>query len=93
MEVDVFSSGQIQEIETQLPSLNQVPSVVRRLLNREEPNLQVAFIERSQRPQAGGAVPVFYEIEGTRPNGTVIEATINQAGTTIEVEVLEQLGD
>lgn len=93
LEVDVFKSGKIQEIETQLPSLKQVPSVVSNLLKQEEPGLKVAFIEESIRPQASGKVDVFYEIESTRPNGTVIEATINQAGTVIETVVLEKLGD
>lgn len=97
LEIDVFGSGQnsgrIQEIETQRPTLTQVPQAVRTLLNRREPGLRVAFIEQSERPQVSGSVATFYEIEGTRRNGTNIEATINQAGTTIEVQVLQQLGD
>jgi hypothetical protein len=80
VEVDVFKSGKLDEVEFQLPSLNNLPGVVRSALNSEVPGYKVTLIERSVRP--GGVV--LYETEGTQ-KGKAIEVDVNANGTNVEI--------
>jgi len=102
LEIDAIAPNKIEEIETELATLNQVPAPVRNTLNKRLPasSFKVTFIERSQRPQPPKPVPplsgvnVVYEIEGTCTRaisgtckaGEKLEADINENGTTIVVE-------
>lgn len=102
LEVDAIAPNKIEEIETQIATLSQVPAAVRNTLNKRLPasSFRVTFIEKSQRPQPPKPVPpltginVVYEIEGTCTRaisgtckaGEELEADINENGTTIVVE-------
>lgn len=80
VEVDIFKSGKLDEVEYQLPSLNQVPGVVRSALRSEVPGYKATLIEKSVRP--GGVV--VYETEGTF-KGKAVEVDVNAKGTNVEI--------
>lgn len=85
VEVDVFGSGQIEEIERDLPSLNQVAQPARATLMSRLPGFRATEIEESRRPRLGGGFATFYEIEGVSA-GKEYNVEINANGTLIEIE-------
>ena len=84
VEVDVIARGAaltLDEVEEQLPSVTQLPQVVRNTLASRARGFRATLIERNSRP----AGVVIYELEGTL-NGQGREIDINSNGTLISIQ-------
>jgi hypothetical protein len=89
VEIDVFESGRLAEIEERILR-SDVPRLPLRLLKREfGKDLEVTLYERSTRPTNIGFLRVFYEFDAVTADGRELDIEINQRGTVYTVEPLE----
>jgi hypothetical protein len=88
LEVDVYKSGKLDEIEYTVPKYNQVPAAARNLISRKVSGFVPTLIEKSERPVAAPKFnsKVVYEIEGKNAKGQEVEIDVNPNGTYIVVE-------
>jgi hypothetical protein len=87
LEVDVYKSGKLDEIEYTVPNYNQVPAAARNLISKKVPGFVPTLIEKSERPvkASGFNSTVVYELEGKNNKGQVVEVDVNPSGTYITI--------
>ena len=84
-EVDIFVSGDIDEIEDEIQQAD-VPQPVMQALQRWLPNFRPTKMERSERPVSGGngAMFLIYEFEGQH-GGVEVDIEVSADGSRLVV--------
>ena len=66
-------------------SPDQLPPALRALVEREAPGVKIAEVERKEREGR-----IYYDVEGTRPDGSEVELDVLQEGTAFRVVEIQR---